>query len=214
VTTTLRRTPAPDRSDETGRRDEPWAARRFLFLVSGARRGGNTQALAERAAAHLPADCEQRWMHLGDLALAPFQDLRHVGTGEFPRPTGNERAVLAATIAATDLVIASPLYWYSLSTDAKQYLDYWSGWMRVPGLDFRQRMAGKTLWGVTAMAGSDPADADPVAGTLRLTAEYMRMRWGGLLLGSGNRPGQVLDDRAAVTGARGFFADVPATAAA
>ncbi|MFG3225184.1 flavodoxin family protein [Kitasatospora sp. NPDC048194] len=183
------------------------APRRFLFLDASARVGGNSEQLARLAAeASLPPGAEQQWLRLADHPLPPFQDLRHTGDGGYPEPAGHERLLLEATIAATDLVFVAPLYWYSLPTAAKLYLDHWSAWLRVPGLDFQARMRGGTLWGVTALAGGDDK-AEPLIGTLRLTAEYIGMRWGGVLLGNGTRPGDVLRDERALVAAKSFFAD-------
>ncbi|MFE7531149.1 flavodoxin family protein [Kitasatospora sp. NPDC057542] len=182
------------------------APRRFLFLDASARADGNSARLARLAAeSSLPAGAEQRWLRLDEHPLPPFRDLRHTGDGSYPEPAGQERTLLDATLAATDLVFVAPLYWYSLPTSAKLYLDHWSAWMRVPGVDFRARLGGGTLWGVTALAGGDDK-AEPLIGTLRLTAEYMGMRWGGVLLGNGTRPGDVLGDERAMIAAKSFFA--------
>lgn len=107
--------------------------RRFLFLLGSARTGGNTEELARRAAVGLPADAEQEWVRLSEVPLPMFEDIRHVGNGSYPLPDGNARRLLDATLSATDLVIASPLYWYSVSTSTKLYLDHWSGWFHAPG---------------------------------------------------------------------------------
>lgn len=139
-----------------------------------------------------------------ELPLADFEDLRHEGDGTYPAPTGHAATLLDATLEATDLVIASPLYWYSVSTSVKRYLDHWSGWLRVPGADFRARMAGRTLWGVTSYA-STADKAEPLIGTLRNTADFMGMRFGGVLLGNGTRPGQVDSDTDATARAKEFF---------
>lgn len=186
-------------------------ARSFLFVLGSARQGGNTESLARAAAEHLEPEAEQRWIHLGELGLPPFVDRRHVGDGITPAAEGPERVVQEATLAATDVVIASPLYWYSVTANVKTYLDYWSGWLRVPGLDFQPRMGGRRLWGVTAYADSDPERAEPLVGTLRITADYMRMDWRGVLLGHGSRPGQVLADEQALSAAKSFFAPGPDT---
>ena len=180
------------------------SSRRFTFLLTSARRDGNTEILTRKAAEHLPADCHQQWLSLMDLPLAPFRDLRH-SVGVYPQPEGNERILFDATLGATDLVFAVPLYWYSVPASAKLYLDYWSGWLRVPGADFRARMAGKTLWGVCALSDEDPRRADPLVGTLQITADYLKMSFGGVLLGYGSRPGDVLADTDALAKARGFF---------
>lgn len=176
--------------------------RSFLFLLASARADGNTELLARAAAEQLPDGTRQRWLDLARLPLADYTDARHA---DAPWPEQeNEELLRQATLDATDVVIASPLYWYSLSSYAKRYLDYWSKWLTVPG--FRTEMAGRTLWGVTAMAHRGGSVAEPLVLTLHHTAAYMGMRFGGVLLGSGSRPGQVLDDEEAVVRAKTFFA--------
>lgn len=188
--------------------------RKFLFLLGSTRTGGNTELLATHAAATLPRDTEQRWIRLDDVPLAAFTDLRHRRDVQPPTPEDNEALLLDATLWSTDVVLASPLYWYSVSASTKQYLDYWSGWMRLPGVRFKSRMSAKTLWGITALGDRDPAVAEPLDGMLRLSADYLGMRWGGLLQGNGSAPGQVLDDDAALARATRFFATEAATALA
>ncbi|MDQ0750544.1 multimeric flavodoxin WrbA [Streptomyces africanus] len=179
--------------------------RRFLFVLGSARTDGNTELLARRAAEQLPPDVEQQWLDLAEHPVPDFEDLRHAG--DHVRPTeGNVALLLDATLAATDIVIASPLYWYSVSAHTKRYLDYWSRWLRTPGLDFRATLAGRTLWGVTALAHTQPEVADPLVGTLNNSAAYLGMRFGGVLLGNGSKPGDVLNDTEALTRAKTFFA--------
>ena len=184
----------------------------FLFLLASARTDGNTEALARHAAAALPDDVPRRWLNLNEFPLPAFEDVRHVAGVRYAELAGNERVLLDATMEASDLVVASPLYWYSVSAVAKLYLDYWTYWLHNPQLDFKARMRRKTLWGISAISEEDPAKADPLVGTLRLTAEYLGMRWGGALLGYGNRPGQVLDDVDALAKAPAFFASAVAQA--
>ncbi|MFH9618829.1 flavodoxin family protein [Streptomyces pratensis] len=177
--------------------------RNFLFLLGSSRADGNTETLARLAAEQLPAGTAQRWLDLRDLPLPDFEDRRH--TDGHSVPTGHAATLLEATLAATDVVVASPLYWYAVSTSTKRYLDHWSGWLETPGVDFQRRMAGKTLWGVTALADDDRAVAEPLVGTLRNSARYLEMRWGGVLLGNGSKPGDVLSDTGATARAKEFF---------
>ncbi|MFF1512014.1 flavodoxin family protein [Streptomyces sp. NPDC058326] len=177
--------------------------RSFLFVLGSSRSDGNTEILARAAAAQLPAGIPQRWVDLNRLALPDFQDGRHEDAG---RPVDeNEELLRQATLEATDIVIASPLYWYTLSAQTKRYLDYWSGWLDVPDLDFKRRMEGRTLWGVTAMADDDHVVGDALTTTLNHTAAYLRMRFGGVLTGTGSRPGRVRADEGAMLRAKTFF---------
>ncbi|WP_189861266.1 flavodoxin family protein [Streptomyces poonensis] len=183
-------------------------ARDFLFVLGSSRADGNTEMLAHKAAEQLPAGVGQRWISLAEHPLPDFEDLRH--DSDHVRPEGDAAALLLdATLAATDLVIASPLYWYSVSAHVKRYLDHWSGWLRTPGLDFKRRMAGRTLWGVTALAHEEEEVADPLVTTLNHSAAYLGMRFGGVLLGNGSKPGDVLNDTAALARAKTFFAQEP-----
>jgi hypothetical protein len=140
--------------------------RSFLFLLASGRDGGNTEALAREAAAHLPEHAHQRWLSLADHQLPVFADIRHADESPHQPSTDNERLLLDATLAATDIVIASPVYWYSVSSSAKLYLDHWSNWLRIPDLGFKARMGEKTFWSVSVLADEDPSMADPLLGTL------------------------------------------------
>ncbi|WP_329338144.1 NAD(P)H-dependent oxidoreductase [Streptomyces sp. NBC_01352] len=179
--------------------------RRFLFVLGSSRTESNSEMLARKAADQLPADVEQEWISLAEHPLPDFVDLRH--DSDHVRPTEGEVALLLdATLAATDIVIVSPLYWYSVSAPVKRYLDYWSGWLRTPGVDFKATLARRTLWGVTVLAHEEEEVADPLVGTLNHSAAYMGMHFGGVLLGNGSKPGDVLKDTGALTRAKTFFA--------
>ncbi|MFE5404310.1 flavodoxin family protein [Streptomyces sp. NPDC056580] len=181
-------------------------SRRFLFVLGSARLDGNTELLARAAAEQLPGDVEQRWIRLTDHPLPDFTDLRHDTDHVRPAPDTPAGVLLDATLAATDLVIASPLYWYSVSGHTKRYLDYWSAWLRTPGVGFKEAMAGRTLWGVSVRAAQEPSVSDPLVGTLNNSAAYLEMRFGGVLLGNGSAPGDVAKDTDALTRAKTFFA--------
>ena len=179
--------------------------REFLFVLGSARHNGNTEHLARYAARSLPASVKQVWIHLFDHKLPLFEDIRHHETRKYSVASESEKLLLDTTLAATDIVIASPVYWYSISAATKLYLDHWSAWMRHDGIEFRARMASKTLWAISALSDEDWSGAQPLIDTLRLSAEYMKMKWGGVLLGYGNRPGDVMDDAPSLERAEKFF---------
>src|SRR5687767_14061437 len=182
--------------------------RKIVFILGSARHGGNTEHLARHAAGSLPSSVKQTWIHLLDHNLPLFEDIRHDETRKYSLASEGEKTLLDATLRATDIVIASPVYWYSISAATKLYFDHWSGWMRLEGIDFKQRMASKTLWAISALSDEDWSGAQPLIDTIRLSAEYMKMKWGGVLLGYGNRPGDVMDDASSLDRAAKFFLDV------
>lgn len=179
--------------------------RRFLFLLSSARRGGNSEGLARAAAEALPATAAQDWRDLTALSLPPFEDRRHDGQG-YAAPAGVAADLAEATLGASDIVFVAPLYWYGVPAAAKLCLDHWSHWMRVEGSGFKAAMARKTLWLVMAHSGSTPAQIAPAVDMMRFTAAYLSMRWGGALLTDANAPGDFRADAGAMAQARRFFA--------
>jgi multimeric flavodoxin WrbA len=181
--------------------------RHFLFLLASTRVGGNSEALARLAARTLPAGAEQTWLRLIDHPLPPFFDTRH-STGYAP-PGGNAKLLCDATLAATDLVLVTPVNWYSVSWPAKLYLDHWSAWMRIPELAFGKTLAGRTLWAVIVDSDDDDqgGSANPVVDMIKRTADYMTMRWHGALQGHANRPGEIEQDLVGSAAATSYFAD-------
>jgi multimeric flavodoxin WrbA len=176
----------------------------FLFVVSSTRRDGNSETLARHAARALSADCTQRWLRLLDHPLPPFFDTRH-DTGYQP-PEGAAKLLCDATLAATDLVIVTPVNWYSVSWPAKLYLDHWSAWMRVEGLNFQKTLAGRNLWAVvTDSDREDEGSAQPVVDVLARTADFMSMHWRGALLGHANKPGEIAGEATALAAAQRYF---------
>ena len=174
----------------------------FLFLNASTRepgQTGNTETLARHAAQALPADTEQTWLRLADLELPPFVDRRH-STGTYPMPDGDLKTLLDATLAASDLVFVSPVYWFSIPAELKTYLDHWSAWMRVPGLDFKTRMAGKRLWVVSTSGGREKAQ--PMFDSYRLCAEFLGLDFQPPLWGKGGAPDAVLADTEALAAAQ------------
>lgn len=181
------------------------AVRSFLFVVSSARAGGNTERLARIAARSLPAADTQTWLRLTDHPLEPFADTRH-STG-YVAPTGNAKLLCDATLAATDLVIVAPVYWYGFPWPLALYLDHWSAWMRIKELAFMDTLKGRALHAVVVDSDDEKEGSSlPLIDSLRRTAVYMNMTWHGALTGHGNRPGDVETDAAALAAAATYFA--------
>jgi multimeric flavodoxin WrbA len=179
--------------------------RSFLFVVSSTRPDGNTERLARIAARSLPATDTQTWLRLTDYPLEPFADTRH-STG-YVAPTGNAKLLCDATLAATDLVIVAPVYWYGFPWPLALYLDHWSAWLRIKDLAFTATLKGRTMHAVVVDSDDEKDGSSlPMIDALRRTAIYMEMTWKGVLTGHANRPGDIENDAAALAAAATYFA--------
>lgn len=186
----------------------------YLFIVTSTREPGhtgNTEWLARQAAAALPPGTVQTWHQLARMHLPPFVDQRHT-SGKYPPPEGDMKILLDATLAATDIVFVAPVYWYSIPSPLKTYIDHWSAWMRVPGLPFKEEMAKKVLRLVTT--SGDRAKAQPMIDSVQLCAQFLGMPWGGALWGKGGPPDAVQADAQATAGAASFLAATPTSVTA
>jgi putative NADPH-quinone reductase len=180
-------------------------SQKYLFLVASTRETGhlgNTEWLARQAAISIPAE-QQQWLYLAQMQLPPFIDLRHT-VGQYPMPAGEMKTLLDATLACDQLILVAPVYWYSFPANLKTYLDHWSAWMRIPGVDFKGAMAKKTLRLITT--SGDRAKAQPMIDSTELCAKFLNMSWGGVLWGKGGPPKAVEADGAAIQSAKSFLA--------
>lgn len=146
---------------------------------------GNTVWKAHQAAASLPADTAKSWAHLARAGISEFVDQRHT-VGSYPMPEDGSvmRQLLDQTLACTDLVFIAPVYWFSLPSTIKAYLDHWSAWLRVPGLEFKAQMSHKRLWLITT--NDDRAKAQPMIDSTAMCAKFLEIPLAGVLLGKGH----------------------------
>lgn len=182
-------------------------SRHFLFLVASTREPGhmgNTEWLARQAAASLPANTIQAWVHLARAGIPEFVDQRHT-VGSYPMPENGTvmRHLLDQTLACTDLVFVAPVYWFSFPATLKAYLDHWSAWLRVPGLEFKAQMSAKRLWLITT--NGDRTKAQPLIDSTALCAKFLDMPMAGVLWGKGGGPDVVKGDSDALAISGNFF---------
>ena len=174
--------------------------RRYLFLLSSARPGGNALQLARLAARPL-APQAQVWLDLTDPPLPAFDDRRP----GYALPTGRVAEVMAAMRAATDVVFVAPVYWYALPAPAKLLLDHWSGWLDAADTGFATWAKGLTVHLITTRGDPDPTVAELPEAMLRRSVQWLGMRWGKALHAVADAPGDVMGDAAAIRAAEGMF---------
>lgn len=113
---------------------------------------------------------EAQIFHLRTLHLPPFEDRRLTRTWHVSPAI---EQLLDAKIAADLIVLATPLYWFSVSHLMKNYLDHWTYYLRHPQHKFTELMRGKKFYPVIVGASEDPAGAAPAFASLRMSVEYV-----------------------------------------
>jgi multimeric flavodoxin WrbA len=122
-------------------------------------------------------------VRLADTPLPLFTDARGFGAWQ----TNPQLEDLLDQLLSCDcLVLASPLYWYSVSTPMKNFIDHWSYFGRQARAgDF---LKGKTIFPlIVASEGATEDETKPVFDMLRLSAEYVEARILPGFLGEGDR---------------------------
>lgn len=166
----------------------------MLCIYGSTRRGANSELLADRVTEGLsPAR-----IHLADLDLPRFDDLRHAPGGF--APVGPALEHLFTTVLEHDPVLfVTPLYWYGMSGLMKSFVDHWSHALRDPRLQFKERMRGKECY-VIVTGGDNPRHkALPLVQQFRLIFDFVGASFAGYIIGEGNQPGEVLKDERALS---------------
>ena len=98
-----------------------------------------------------------------------------------PRARGRSENLLDATLAATHIVFVSPVYWFSIPSPLKTYLDHWAAGCACRACPSKEQMAAKSLFLITT--SGDRAKAQPMIDSVELCAKFLSMPWGGALWG-------------------------------
>jgi multimeric flavodoxin WrbA len=109
-------------------------------------------------------------------------------------------------LKARTIILASPVYWYSMSAQMKIFFDRLTDLTDLPYKPIGKQLAGKTMYAVAT--GSRDAPPFSFSEPFSETAGYFKMEWGGLLYRRGSAA-LTREDRAA---ARFFAEDICALA--
>ena len=142
---------------------------RPAILLASSRPDGNTRALAELAFPQNSAD---------------FEDIASIGIGYYSYTHANEAdafyPLVQRLLAHDTWVLATPLYWYSMSAQAKTFIDRLSDLLSLHKDDGR-RLRGKSL--AVICAGTDPRLPPGFSEPFQLTCTYLGMNFLGVHYG-------------------------------
>ncbi|KZZ85291.1 flavodoxin family protein [Bacillus sp. SJS] len=166
---------------------------KILAIYGSSRKEGNSHLLAEKVLEGI----NHHSVWLKDYQIMPIEDGRHEAEGF--KPVEDDYDEVIERFMDADLVVfVTPLYWYGMSGLMKTFVDRWSQSLRDERYSFKELVKGKR--GIVIIAGGDKPKlkALPLVQQFSLIMEYMGMEFNGYLIGEGNKPGEVLNDDAAV----------------
>lgn len=134
-----------------------------LIILGSSRRNGSTlEALQYFRQAPIPL------IDLSDLDMS-YYDYQHSNRDD------DFLSLAERMTLHSPLILATPVYWYSMSAIMKTFLDRWSDLLTIRK-DLGRQLAGKKLFVVTSYSTSFPKGfEDPFS----QTCEYMKMTYGG-----------------------------------
>ena len=140
-----------------------------LAINGSSRADGETARLL--AAALRPLDNVVQF-DLGALRVGPYS-YEHANAGD------DFLTLARAMLKARAIILASPVYWYSMSAQMKAFFDRLTDLTDPPYKPIGKQLAGKVMF-VVAAGGSQSAPLS-FAPPFEDTAGYFNMRWGGML---------------------------------
>lgn len=98
--------------------------KRICMLLGSPRKGGNSETMAEALVSEIDGNVEVDRFHLCDMTIDGCLDCRKCWSGGRPCIIDDEMENIYESLAEADVVIfATPLYWYSWSSQIKPVLD-------------------------------------------------------------------------------------------
>lgn len=162
---------------------------KLLVLHGSSRTDGNTELLAQRVTAGLPAT----HVVLRERHIEAIVDKRHDPAGFHPVADDHD-AIIQQVIDHDILIFATPLYWYGMSGVMKDFVDRWSQSSRDPRFDFKGAMRTKQAW-VLVTGGSDARFKGlPLILQFKHIFDFVGTEFAGYIIGTGGRPGDIMKD--------------------
>lgn len=146
-----------------------------LVVLASARRGGDTEQLVQHVLAQVP----HRLLNLLDWPVLPYRYEQ-----DYPA-TDTFLQLAHLMLHHSALVVATPVYWYSMSSPMKVFLDRFTDLITSHKLLGRQ-LAGKPMF--LLVSGADPELPEGFTVPFRQTAAYFDMPYAAGLYHSNKQP--------------------------
>lgn len=164
----------------------------IAVLYGSSRRGGNSDLLANRLVEGIEADA----IYLSEYNIQPITDYRHAEPGTYPND--DYHALIARVLKQDVIVFATPIYWYGISGLIKTFIDRWSQSLRENKADFITQMSSKTAYVIIVGDDEPQFKGLPLVEQFRNIFGFTGTTFGGYVIGTGNKPGDILLDESAL----------------
>ncbi|MBM3151206.1 MAG: flavodoxin family protein [Chloroflexi bacterium] len=159
-------------------------ARRILILKGSPRAGGNSAALADRVAdGAREAGAEVEAVFLHDLDIRPCDACDNcIETGGVCIIKDDMQSIYQKLLSADAIVLASPVYWFTISAQLKACIDRWYG-LQTAGW---KQLAGKQVGVVLSYGDTDLYSSGGINAihTIESMCRFLRMEIVGIVHGT------------------------------
>ena len=168
------------------------SSKKILIALGSPRKKGNSTLLAQKAAEGIEtAGGTYEMLHLDALDIKPCKacDWCRGNVGSFCVTKDDMKPIYPKLREAGGLVIASPVYWFTVSAQTKLFMDRWYAFVDSEGYLFRGKRIGIILtFGDTDVFTSGAVNA---LRTFQDAFAYIDARIVGSVYGSADDPGEI-----------------------
>ncbi|WP_243388336.1 flavodoxin family protein [Bacillus kexueae] len=166
---------------------------KVVVLNGSTRPNGNTEQLTN----HILEGLKYTTIHLKDHTILPIEDKRHDSEGFQPIDDDYDQ-IIKQVLEANIIIFATPLYWYGMSGPMKNFVDRWSQSLRDQQLNFKEEMSKKKMFVITVGGDNAKIKGLPLIQQFQYIFDFVSASFEGYVIGSGNQPGEVLQDEQAL----------------
>ncbi|HOG12083.1 MAG: flavodoxin family protein [Smithellaceae bacterium] len=175
---------------------------KVLGIMGSARVGGNSDVLLSRALEGArEAGARVQKIVLDRKHIAGCRDCKKCNKTGICVLADDMSGIQELILEADAVLHAVPVYFWSMSSQMKAYLDRWCvffdaewRWQKA----CYPKMRGKRIGLLTVCGDPDPHTADPIVHSFRMTAEMTKMHWLGAVMASASDKGEIKGNGAAL----------------
>lgn len=176
----------------------------IIVFHGSTRKNSNTEILTYQA---VPKN-QGTHVYLRDYTIHPIIDQRHDMDG-FTPVDDHHTELIDQLLQHDTIVFATPIYWYSMSTLMKLFIDRWSQILRDPDYpEFRENLSKKTVYAIIVGGDNPFIKGLPLIQQFQYICDFYKMHFSGYIIGKASKPGDILNDSKALKAASALISHV------